>query len=383
MLLKEINRISFKEFGNPLKSLDPYRHFDQTVYEDDTRVRSSLWHFEEESVLEPISGVGLIFVRTAESIIQKFLFDKPILVKPGVEFAVLPYECSLSYRLYYQSSKIITATSNVLTGHGFVPNIHIKTLYTVLYQEKDKQFCFNGEKHPFWELTYVNKGSMICEVDGKTYQLHQGQLMFFSPYQFHQQRSDGKTPLSFLTLTFDGSLLTREPLSERVIYCDESCLNIIRSMIREAKDSQLYGDDMITCELTRLIITVVRNFMSDAVVVKVPTRLKVTVDNKYVSECIDLIHSNIASSITLPWLAKQLNLSPSYLSSLFKQKVGRSISEYVRLVRLEKVKEMIGEGKYTIAQISYIMGYCSPTYLSTEFRREFDMSPKEYAKMLE
>ena len=140
---------------------------------------------------------------------------------------------------------------------------------------------------------------------------------------------------------------------------------------------------MITCQLTQLIITAMRNILSNAVVVKIPTRLKVTVDNKYVGECIDLIQSNITSTITLPWLAKQLNLSPSYLSSLFKQKVGRSISEYVRLVRLEKVKEMIGEGKYTIAQISYIMGYCSPTYLSTEFRREYDMSPKEYAKMLE
>ena len=91
-----------------------------------------------------------------------------------------------------------------------------------------------------------------------------------------------------------------------------------------------------------------------------------------------MIHQNISSTITLPWLAKQLNLSPSYLSSLFKQKVGRSISEYIRLVRLEKVKDMISEGRYTIAQISDIMGYCSPTYLSTEFKREYDMSPKEY-----
>ena len=44
---------------------------------------------------------------------------------------------------------------------------------------------------------------------------------------------------------------------------------------------------------------------------------------------------------------------------------------------------MIREGRYTIAQISDMMGYCSPTYLSTEFKREYDMSPKEYAKMIE
>ena len=374
MLLKEINPANFKNFGTIVKDVDAYREFNQSVYEDDTRIRSSLWHFEKEVVLEPISGVGLLFVRTADSMIQKFLFDHPLLIHPGVQFALLPYECKLSYRLYYQSPKIITPTTNILTGRGFVPNINVQTLYTVLYQEKDKQFKFRGEEHPFWELTYVNKGKMICEVDGTTYQLNQGQMIFFAPHQFHVQQSDGKTPLSFLTVTFDGDIVSPDMLADRTIYCDEACLNIIRSIIREEKEGQIYGDDMITA---------VRNLLSDAVVVKIPTKLKVSVDNKYVSECVDLIHQNITSTITLPWLAKQLNLSSSYLSSLFKQKVGRSISEYVRLVRLEKVKEMIGEGKYTIAQISYIMGYCSPTYLSTEFRREFDMSPKEYAKMIQ
>ena len=383
MLLKEINRAIFKQYGAPLKNLDAYRDFSSALYEDDARVRSSLWHFEEEAALEPVSGVGLLFVRTEDGIIQKFLLDQAVSIRPGVQFAVLPYECRLTYRLYYRSPKIITSTSNVLTGQGFVPNIHVNTLYTVLYQEKDKQFQFNGEKHPFWELTYVNKGSMVCEVDGASYQLHQGQMMFFAPYQFHVQKSSGKTPLSFLTLTFDGEMDKPETLTNRILFCDENSLNLVRSIIREEKEGQLYGDDRITCQLTQLIITAMRNILSNAVVVKIPTRLKVTVDNKYVGECIDLIQSNITSTITLPWLAKQLNLSPSYLSSLFKQKVGRSISEYVRLVRLEKVKEMIGEGKYTIAQISYIMGYCSPTYLSTEFRREYDMSPKEYAKMLE
>lgn len=383
MLLKEINPVIFKPYGVPLKNLDNYREHSASVYEDDARVRSSLWHFDREIALEPMEGVGLLFVRTEDGIIQKFLLDQSVSIHPGVQFAVLPYECKVVYRLYYDSPKIITPTVNILTGQGFVPNIHVKTLYTVLYQEKDKQFQFNGEKHPFWELTYVNKGNMTCEVDGQTYQLHQGQMMFFAPHQFHLQKSDGKTPLSFLTLTFDGEMDKPETLSNRVLYCDESSLNLIRSMIREEKEGQLYGDDMITCQLTQLIIIAMRNLLSNAVMVKVPTKLKVTVDNKYVGECIDLIHSNITSTITLPMLAKQLNLSPSYLSSLFKQKVGRSISEYVRLVRLEKVKEMIGEGKYTIAQISYIMGYCSPTYLSTEFRREYDMSPKEYAKMLE
>ena len=92
MLLKEINPANFKNFGTIVKDVDAYREFNQSVYEDDTRIRSSLWHFEKEVVLEPISGVGLLFVRTADSMIQKFIFDHPLRIHPGVQFSLLPYD---------------------------------------------------------------------------------------------------------------------------------------------------------------------------------------------------------------------------------------------------------------------------------------------------
>lgn len=382
MFLKEIDAVNFKQFGAPITDLSPYQSWHQTVYEDDIRTSSSLWHYETETVIEAVSGVGLLFVRTIDGKLQKFLLDQTVIIKPNVQFCALPWCDQFTYRLYSHSPKNITPTPNVFAASGFTPDISAKVLYTVLYQEKDRQFSFRGEEHPFWEFTYVNKGNMICEVDSTTYELKQGQMMFFAPYQFHRQRSDGKSPLAFLTITFDGNIVQPDHLANRVLYADESCLKIIQNIMQEERDEAVYGDDMILCDLTKLLITTVRNTRSDSVVTRIPTRLKVTVDNAYISECIDAIHQNISSSITLPWLAKQLNLSPSYLSSLFKQKVGRSISEYIRLVRLEKVKDMISEGRYTIAQISDIMGYCSPTYLSTEFKREYDMSPKEYAKML-
>ena len=384
MLLKEINRATFKQFGTPLRSLEPYEQWQQTLYEEDIRATSYLWHFNTEIVIAPISGVGLLYIRTEDSITQKFLLDQPILIRPNVQFAILPYdEVRLKYYIYSQSPKIITPTASTLTGTGFVPNVNVKTMYTILYQEKNKEFSFRGEKHVFWEFTYVNKGTMICSVDNVSYELKQGQMMFFAPHQFHEQRSDGKAPLSFLTVTFDGDIVHPESISNRVFTADDNCLHIIRSIIGEERENRLYSDDMIACEMTKLIITVVRNILTDSTSAKTPTTLKVSVDNKYIDTCMEVIHENITSPITLPWLAQQLNLSSSYLSSLFKQKVGRSISEYIRLVRLEKVKEMIREGRYTIAQISDMMGYCSPTYLSTEFKREYDMSPKEYAKMIE
>lgn len=384
MLLREINRVNFKPFGEPVTGLSLYKKWQKNVYEEKNNATSYLWHFDMEAVIAPKRGVGIIYIRTAGSITQKFLLDQPVLINPLVQFAILPYDdSSFEYCIYSQSPKIISTTSSALTGAGFIPNVNVKTMYTVLYQEKSKEFAFAGEKHVFWEFTYVNKGSMICTVDNIDYQLNQGQMMFFAPHQFHQQRSNGKTPLSFLTVTFSGDIIHPENISNRVLTANTNCSKIVQSIISEERENCIYSDDMIACEMGKLIIMVVRDIFLSYTKAKTPTTLKLSVDNKYIDACVKIIEDNITTTITLPWLAQQLNLSPSYLSSLFKTKVGRSISEYIRFVRLEKVKEMIRESHYTISQISDLMGYCSPTYLSTEFKREYDMSPKEYAKMIE
>ncbi len=384
MLLREINRVNFKPFGEPASNSSGYKKWQRTNYEEKNNATSYLWHFDKEAVIAPIRGVGIIYIRTSGSITQKFLLDQPVLINPLVQFAVLPYDdSSFEYCIYSQSPKIISTTSSTLTGTGFVPNVNVKTMYTVLYQEKSKEFSFAGEKHVFWEFTYVNKGSMICTVDSIDYQLNQGQMMFFAPHQFHEQRSNGKTPLSFLTVTFSGDIIHPENISNRVLTANTNCTKIVQSIISEERENCIYSDDMIACDMGKLIIMVVRDIFLSSTKAKTPTTLKLSVDNKYVDACVKIIEENITTTITLPWLAQQLSLSPSYLSSLFKSKVGRSISEYIRFVRLEKVKEMIRESHYTIAQISDLMGYCSPTYLSTEFKREYDMSPKEYAKMIE
>ena len=382
MLLKEINAVNFRMFGTLAETTAGFSDARAVVNEDDIRITSTLWRYEQDVLVEPICGVGILFIRSVDGVIHKFLLDQMVVIFGGVEFCILPYECRLSYRLYSRSERRVIPITTALTGNGFIPSINVRTLYAVLFQEKEENFSLRSEEHPFWEFIYLQKGNMICEIDGKSYDIHQGQMIFFAPHRTHIQRADGKGGISFLNVTFDGEIVHSDMIANRPVYADDGCMRIIQEIIREDRDGEIYADDMIVCDLGKLLITVTRNVHADTVITHIPNRLKVSVDNPYVSECIELIHQNITARISLPELASQLNLSPSYLSSLFKHKVGRSISEYVRLVRLEKVKDMIAEGRYSIAQISDILGYCSPTYLSTEFKREFQMSPKEYAKSL-
>jgi hypothetical protein len=49
--------------------------------------------------------------------------------------------------------------------------VEISNIVTVYYNEFTKGYYFDGEKHDFWELVYIDKGEVEVSADGINYQL--------------------------------------------------------------------------------------------------------------------------------------------------------------------------------------------------------------------
>lgn len=86
-------------------------------------------------------------------------------------------------------------------------------------------------------------------------------------------------------------------------------------------------------------------------------------------------------SLTL--LAKKVNLSPGYLSSLFKELFTKTFSEYLLTLRLERAKILLLTTIYKNYEISEKVGFIDPNYFSTAFKKKYKMSPTHYRKMKE
>lgn len=63
--------------------------------------------------------------------------------------------------------------------------------------------------------------------------------------------------------------------------------------------------------------------------------------SKPVAQCIDYIYAHISARITVEDLAEYTNLSASYLSRLFKQNLGVSVSDYIREKKVEKAQNLL------------------------------------------
>ncbi len=82
--------------------------------------------------------------------------------------------------------------------------------------------------------------------------------------------------------------------------------------------------------------------------------------------------------MSLNTVASQVNVSPSYFSTIFSAQTGQTFVEYLTSVRLEKAKELLMCSSMRTAEIGYEVGYKDSHYFSYIFKKVVGCSPKEY-----
>lgn len=105
---------------------------------------------------------------------------------------------------------------------------------------------------------------------------------------------------------------------------------------------------------------------------------KVDVSSKELLKATNYIKENFNNRITLNDVAKYVNLSPYYLSKLFKKELGINFIDYITYFRMEKAKELLRDSDMPIINISIELGYNEPNYFSKVFKKSFGMTPSQY-----
>lgn len=97
-----------------------------------------------------------------------------------------------------------------------------------------------------------------------------------------------------------------------------------------------------------------------------------------ITACQHYISDHLYDDITLEQLAKLTYLSPNYLSSLFKKKVGVPISEYIQRERIDEAKKLLMLTKYKVSDICSWLNFNDQSYFNRVFKKMTGVTPKRY-----
>lgn len=107
------------------------------------------------------------------------------------------------------------------------------------------------------------------------------------------------------------------------------------------------------------------------------------IDNEFIKKVTSIIEQNLDSDkIDVAFIADRMNMSHSSLYRKIKALCGISVNEYIRKVRISNAEQLLLSGKYTISEISYMVGINSITYFRQCFKNEFGVVPSEYVKKI-
>lgn len=103
-------------------------------------------------------------------------------------------------------------------------------------------------------------------------------------------------------------------------------------------------------------------------------------NNNIIERAMELIEQNIDTDVSLEAIASQIPVSSTYLSSMFKNKIGTSYKNYTTQIRMNKAKELLSTSDLPIYEVAQKTGYKDQRHFSSLFQSKFNMLPTEYRK---
>lgn len=326
-------------------------------------------------------GVVMILVSFDSNNIKSFIINRSLHIKKGIYFNLISISDEASVEVLTNTEFKSIKLDNPFNYSNISSSLDISEIYTKFYQEKGTNYNFSGEKHSYWELTYVDKGELLTTIDGVSYHLKQGDLIFYAPMQFHTQSTFEKISSSYLTINFKMNFNHADLLCNKIFSLKRDSYFIVTKLIEELSNDNLYSNDLSLCYLKQLIIQMLRldnsHFHS-----KPTTHMQQTYENELLNDILLYIDDNIYEKISVSTLCDHFCISTSMLHSLFRKNMNNTAKNYINELKLSKSKELIRNSTHTLSEISEMLGFSSIHYFSKKFKSYFNISPTEYSKSI-
>ena len=93
-----------------------------------------------------------------------------------------------------------------------------------------------------------------------------------------------------------------------------------------------------------------------------------------------LVKKNLGKEFNVDDLCTEMGMSRSSLYNKVKALTDLSPSDFVRQIRMKEAATLLQSKKFTVAEVSDMLGYSDPKYFTDIFKKHYGMTPSAYMK---
>lgn len=291
---------------------------------------------------------------------------------------------------------------NNYTKMSFETLFNIEKIITIFYMEFSKNFHYEGEKHDFWEMVYIDKGEMICTADTKRFILKSGEMTFHKPNEFHNLSGDNSVSPNVSILTFECRSRAMKQFEGKIFRLNSEEKNLLSMLFEEGlscfrmadeknpllqKLEKIDGAPIGSSQMTKnlLEIFLIKLNRNTNTLTKTMRQVDVIdgVDTPHtVKEILDYLKARVYGRVTVRDVADALGKSESSIKQQFARYRDSGIIHYYNYLKIKEAKKLIREGRYNMTQVADMLQFDSPQYFSKCFKSFTNMTPTEYKRSI-
>ena len=271
---------------------------------------------------------------------------------------------------YYRNSELLNAKSKMSHDAPLVVNL-VNDCFTNF--EPFAYDTYNSIGRDDYFLIYVTDGVFNTKINDTVFHLNKGAVVLYPPkYKYHYW---GEPPSKYLCAHFTGShaekILTdlEFPLEPYVLEGEFSpkIEGLFYKMIEQYMTNAPFLQYSLACLLEEILLTIAIERARSS-------------GYRTFKKSIKYIHANYTEKIQIPNLAKMEGLSNSRYITLFSKEMGKTPSEYILDLRLNRACDLLLTTDMEINAVGASSGYKDQYFFSKIFKKHMGMSPQEYRK---
>lgn len=352
-----------------------------------THARSvrELFRLPCEACIEVTSGIAAIVLGTQPDTehLQVFPIHQHLRLKPGVYFNVLALSDRVAYDLLAPESRLVRAQLTM----PFVPQPapeqpQVSKVLDSCYLDAGSAHCFQKALHSYYELLYVNSGTLQVAHAGATFSLTSGEVLLCAPDSKRAKLLAKNAECAYLSVIFDMQPTESHELLNRAFFCTNGLREALQKLIEDCTIPSAYANTLIMCRLQEVVVRLVQlcdRLRSEGIL---DVGASTNCQNELLQHIVHYMNARVTEPISIEEICRKFFISRSSLQALFKLYLHTSPKSYLIDIKLQKSKDLILENQHTISEIADMLGFSSIHYFSRLFKKYFDVSPSQYAKTL-
>lgn len=299
-----------------------------------------------------------IYVRYFEGLIIEAKHDN---IEPSIAQGIPGHVMEAEY--FYFDTDPLTKKQLAIIGGG--------------YEKCAPDFKLNRTNYPYYAVLYTLSGKCTYETADKSYKLTPGTLSLIIAGEDHRYICDPNDPMEHIFITFTGSevkqLLAENTLAERRAFRVQQPDRVqffMDSILQHGSEKFEYSH--------KLCCSYLRTMLMEQAAVIASSDEYMSMSLSTYRRCRRYMDEHFSTIKSPSQVADACKINVRYMAQLFKDYDRITPREYITRLKLNRAAQLLLNTDWHIKTIARLVGFDDPYHFSRNFKRMFDISPRNF-----